>query len=267
MPWKRAILSHRRCPSPTSPTSPSGSWNFASGAGPIEAADAYNRRFAKNPEDAGLADAFARFPRSVLLLTRRSPGLSFRSRSRRRRPAHADRRGPFPREAALGPALTSIVRADLERSGLFRGLEVRAVARADRDVPGQLAECGTQPCAGARWWRRGPNGRTKCGSPLRRGEAGLARRYRLHLEQERARHRHRIADFVYEKLTGEKGVFSHAHRLRGEARQPLRAADRDGDAQARKPGSVRSSRSSSPAWSPDGRKLAYVSFENKKPVV
>ena len=31
---------------------------------------------------------------------------------------------PFPGEAALPPGITSIVRADLERSGLFRGLEV-----------------------------------------------------------------------------------------------------------------------------------------------
>ena len=31
---------------------------------------------------------------------------------------------PFPGEAALPPGITSVVRADLERSGLFRGLEV-----------------------------------------------------------------------------------------------------------------------------------------------
>src|SRR6267143_2826903 len=31
---------------------------------------------------------------------------------------------PFPGEEALGPGITAIVRADLERSGLFRGLEV-----------------------------------------------------------------------------------------------------------------------------------------------
>ena len=31
---------------------------------------------------------------------------------------------PFAGEAALGPGISAVVRADLERSGLFRGLEV-----------------------------------------------------------------------------------------------------------------------------------------------
>src|SRR5439155_446622 len=41
---------------------------------------------------------------------------------------------PFPGEAALGSGITSIVRADLERSGLFRGLEVPPLAPAPTEA-------------------------------------------------------------------------------------------------------------------------------------
>src|SRR5207253_3020515 len=78
---------------------------------------------------------------------------------------------------------------------------------------------------------------------------------------------HRIADFVYEKRTGEKGVFSTriAYVVTRGNRFELQMADADGaDEEA---ALVSFEPIISPAWSPDGRKLAYVSFENKKPVV
>ena len=79
---------------------------------------------------------------------------------------------------------------------------------------------------------------------------------------------HRISDYVYEKLTGEKGVFSTriAYVLKqGNQRYELQIADADGF----NPQSALVSREPiiSPAWSPDGTRLAYVSFEAKKPVI
>ena len=78
---------------------------------------------------------------------------------------------------------------------------------------------------------------------------------------------HRIADLIYEKLTGDKGVFSTkiTYVVKRGSRYELQVADADGfNAQ-----SVLASQEPiiSPAWSPDGSRIAYVSFDLKKPVV
>ena len=78
---------------------------------------------------------------------------------------------------------------------------------------------------------------------------------------------HRIADVIYERLTGDKGVFSTkiTYVVKRGRRYELQVADADGfNAQ-----SVLASQEPimSPAWSPDGSRLAYVSFDQKKPVV
>ncbi|HXU92019.1 MAG TPA: Tol-Pal system beta propeller repeat protein TolB, partial [Gallionella sp.] len=78
---------------------------------------------------------------------------------------------------------------------------------------------------------------------------------------------HRIADLIYEKLTGTKGVFSSriAYVNRQGTRFKLLVADSDGyDEQV-----ILSENEPimSPAWSPDGSHLAYVSFETGHAVV
>ena len=78
---------------------------------------------------------------------------------------------------------------------------------------------------------------------------------------------HRIADMIYEKLTGDVGVFSTriAYVVKQGKKYSLQVADADGfNAQ---PVIEYTEPIISPAWSPDGTQLAYVSFENKKPVV
>jgi len=78
---------------------------------------------------------------------------------------------------------------------------------------------------------------------------------------------HQIADIIYEKLTGTRGAFSSriAYVQKQGKRYELKVADADGQ----NPRTVVRSGEPliSPAFSPDGGSLVYVSFEDKKPIV
>nr|WP_203561270.1 Tol-Pal system beta propeller repeat protein TolB [Ideonella livida] len=175
----------------------------------------------------------------------------------------------FRDEDRLPEALTPIIRADLMRSGVFKLV----------DPAPRLDENGVPPYAELRG--RGVDA-SVAGSVTRLADGRLDVRFKLWdvvqgtdkggqglvVGAKDARlAAHRIADIIHEMLTGEKGVNATriAYVTKGGGRYVLRLADADGE------GGQEALKSAdpiiSPAWSPDGHELAYVSFETRKAVV
>ena len=177
--------------------------------------------------------------------------------------------GDFRGEAAGGVRLAAIVRADLERSGLFRALPADQPLDESSNI--NLAE----------WRGRGADA-VVGGSVTRLADGRFDVRFRLWdavrngqllgqskvvLPEDLRLAAHRVADEVHEKLTGERGVNATriAYVVRTGRRFTLHVTDADGEGgqvALASPESI-----ISPAWSPSGRQLAYVSFETQKAVV
>jgi TolB protein len=176
----------------------------------------------------------------------------------------------FRDEASAPAPVSEIIRANLERSGFFRGVDTGSAALDERSTP-SYAE-----------WRARPADALAAGSITRLADGRFDVRYRLWdvvkgselIAQSSAvapadlrLAAHRISDAIYEKLTSDKGVFATriAYVTRTGNRFALRVADADGEG-----GQVALNSPEpiiSPAWAPDGRELAYVSFETQKAVV
>jgi TolB protein len=78
---------------------------------------------------------------------------------------------------------------------------------------------------------------------------------------------HRIADRIHDQLIGYPGAFATrlAYVVEGEAGFRLRVADADGA----NPHTILNAQRPlmSPVWSPDGERIAYVSFADRRPAV
>ena len=176
----------------------------------------------------------------------------------------------FAGDAAAAQIVAATVRADLERSGLFKLIDP-AGATLDENAQVNFGD----------WKGRGADA-LAAGSLVRGTDGRMEARFRLYDTQKQASlggavfvtgndqlraAGHRIADYIYEKLTGEKGVFSTriAYVVKSGGQFKLQIADADGQ------GALTALTSNepiiSPVWSPDGSRLAYVSFEKKKPVI
>src|SRR5512135_1179277 len=73
---------------------------------------------------------------------------------------------------------------------------------------------------------------------------------------------HRVADLVFEKLTGSPGVFSTRIAYVNRDGKNYRLVVADSDGYGEQTLLALSQPIMSPAWSPDGSQLAYVSFES-----
>lgn len=179
-----------------------------------------------------------------------------------------------PFQAAAGqpmPALTQIVGDDLGRSGQIKLVDPSA---SPQPVEPSQVNYGVWRGKGADALVIGqvtalPGGRFEVRFRLldvvkQTQLAGFS--YNISAAQWRAT-AHQIADIIYEKLTGTPGTFSTriAYVQKQGKRYELRVADADGQ----NPSTVVRSTEPviSPMFSPDGSRIVYVSFEDKKPIV
>ncbi|WP_128083101.1 Tol-Pal system beta propeller repeat protein TolB [Collimonas arenae] len=175
----------------------------------------------------------------------------------------------FSNENLAPQQITDIIKTDLSRSGMFKIIDTG-------DVISEAAQVNLGD-----WKARGADALV-IGSVQRLADGRFDVRYRL-LDTVKSAQlsalamaaapqytrvtAHKIADDIYEKLVGGRGAFATriAYIIKSGKEYRLEVADSDGE------GTQVALRSNepiiSPAWSPDGTKVAYVSFEAKKPVV
>lgn len=178
---------------------------------------------------------------------------------------------PFKGNEGVPIDLAAVVRADLERSGQFRNVNAAQGPVLDETSRPNLAPL-----------RERVVDALLTGSVTKLADGRFDVRFRLwdvvkaedmggmSLPVSAADLRlaaHRMADYLYEKFTGDKGVFSTriAYVSKDATRYHLWVADADGE-------NAQTALSSpepiiSPAWSPTGGQVAYVSFESRKPVI
>lgn len=179
---------------------------------------------------------------------------------------------PLQGEARLPHKISEVVSADLTRSGYFRMID-----------PGGITPMPAEPgdVRYGDWSSRGAEALV-IGSVTPAADGRFEIRFRLMdvtrqvqmagfsytITAAQARSTaHRIADVIYEKLIGVPGAFATriTYVVKRGSRYELQVADADGfGAQT----VVTSDEPIiSPTWSPEGNRIAYVSFEQKRAIV
>ena len=176
----------------------------------------------------------------------------------------------FKDEDKLPVKISDVIRQNLTRSGYFRNVELGNGVEDDQVIPNFKT-----------WAARGADA-LALGSVTQKSPGQYEVRYRLYdirkaeslnglivsaSEDNLRLAAHKISDDIIFKLLGERGVFSTrlSYVMKEGKRYRLVISDADGQ-------NMRNALNSSEpiisvAWSPDGQKIAYVSFEDRKPVV
>ncbi len=176
----------------------------------------------------------------------------------------------FKDEDKLPVKISDVIRQNLTRSGYFRNVELGNGVEDDQIIPNFKS-----------WVARGADA-LAVGSVTQKSPGQYEIRYRLYdirkgeslnglivnaSEDNLRLAAHKISDDIIFKLLGERGVFSTrlSYVMKEGKRYRLVISDADGQ-------NMRNALNSSEpiisvAWSPDGQKIAYVSFEDRKPIV
>jgi TolB protein len=179
----------------------------------------------------------------------------------------------FADESVAPEQVSAIIRADLERSGVFKVIDAgRAISDSASIDLGAFKASGADALV--------------VGSVTRTPEGRFQIRYKLMDTVKQTQlsqlsgsvsgnfarlQAHHIADDVYEKLTGVRGIFStrisYVKVNRGNGAHSYELVVADADGQNEQVAAFGHEAIISPAWSPDGTKVAYVSFEKRKPII
>ena len=175
----------------------------------------------------------------------------------------------FRDEGKSPQKISGIVRNDLERSGQFKGLAFNGVIdETQRPDLNSLKLMGAEAFVAGSVSQLTPGQfqvRFRLWDVVKSEDLGAmgftveARDLRLAA--------HKISDFIYENLIGEKGVFSTrvTYVTKRNGSYYLWVSDVDGE--NAQPALSSPEPIISPTWSPDGKSIAYVSFEQRKPIV
>jgi len=177
----------------------------------------------------------------------------------------------FRRDGEIPQPVDEIIRANLQRSGLFRLIDAGSAPLSE-----------TSAVSLPEFKGRGADALV-VGSVARLADGRYDLRFRLYDTVKQTQldalsyvssaaelrlNAHRISDRIFEKLTGERGVFATRIAYVAQlARDRFELHIADADGAGAQPALRSREPIMSPAWSADGSRLAYVSFETGKPVV